>query len=146
MPAVLALSLCFEVLEPLNLHHKVEALLLLAPLHLKSFVLSELLVADGHHFRVQHHCVHLLHVVFLLVELALGLAKQPLVLGGFGYFVLRARQFVGAVLVHLLHASFALVAGKHLLLLLLTQHSLGLLALVLSGDGSGGTNHLKLLL
>lgn len=62
-----ALLLFLQHLEPLDLHHEVQLLLLGDPLLLQHLVLFELLVADGHHLGVEHHLVHVLDVVELLV-------------------------------------------------------------------------------
>mmetsp|Transcript_14713 Transcript_14713/g.60095 ORF Transcript_14713/g.60095 Transcript_14713/m.60095 type:complete len:524 (+) Transcript_14713:151-1722(+) len=57
-----------ERLEPLNLHHDVQPALLLCRLRLDVLLLLELRVPDGDALAVEHHLVHVLDLVELLVE------------------------------------------------------------------------------
>ena len=66
-------SLLFNLylLEPLNLHHDIQSLLLLNVVLLEHLVLLQLLVPDGDDLGKHHFHVHVLHVVVLLVQLLL---------------------------------------------------------------------------
>ena len=67
-PLRLASLVEVERLEPLNLHHDVQPALLLSRLSLDVLLLLELRVPDGHALAVEHHLVHVLDLVELLVE------------------------------------------------------------------------------
>ena len=76
----LTLFLELEGLKSFDLHHEVETLLLFNPLLLESLGLVELSVADGDYLRVQHHLVHVLDIIVVLVEHLLGLSKEAICL------------------------------------------------------------------
>ena len=67
MLPLFSLLFLLEDLEPLDLHHEVELLLLLDPLVLETLVLLQLLVSDGDDLGVEHHLVHRLHIVQVVV-------------------------------------------------------------------------------
>ena len=71
-----AITLCLNVLKTLNLHHGVEALLLIYPFLFKLLVLLNLSIADGEDFRIEHQSVKTFNVVFIFVELFLSLGKH----------------------------------------------------------------------
>ena len=117
-----ALLLFLQHLEPLDLHHEVQLLLLGDPLLLQHLVLFELLVADGHHLGVEHHLVHVLDVVELLVQLLLSLAEKGFGLLPLALLVLGGLDLGGPLLVHLQHSLFARLAlGEGCIFLLLDQ-------------------------
>ena len=72
---LLTLILLLEILKSFNLHHKIELLLFLDPLLLKSDVFFKLLVPDRSHFGIEHHLIHVLDIILLFVKLHLCLGK-----------------------------------------------------------------------
>ena len=124
MVHLLALLGSLEALETLNLHHEVEAFLLLNPLLLKSLVLLELLVSDCNDFRVEHHLVHMLDIVMFFIELLLSFRKQAVII--FLLFSLEfvRWQFLSSFFVHSHHSLFACLGISHLLVALLSQNLL----------------------
>lgn len=99
----LSLLLFLEDLESLDLHHEVEFLLLLDPLLLEPLVFLELLISNGHDLGVEHHLVHLLHVVQVVIDGFLGLRKKRLVLGNLVLLLVAQLDLLGPSLVHLNH-------------------------------------------
>merc|ERR1719174_1517575 len=78
---LLALLVHLQRLQALDLHHLVQLALLLLLLLLDVPLLLDLGVADGDDLRVQHHLVHVLHVIHLLVQRLLGLLEHAVPLG-----------------------------------------------------------------
>jgi hypothetical protein len=76
----LALFLELERLQSLDFHHEIEAFLFFDPLLLESFGLIELSVTDCDDLRVQHHLVHVLNIIVVLVEHLLGLGEEAVCL------------------------------------------------------------------
>merc|ERR1719174_2531920 len=78
---LLALLVHLQRLQALDLHHHVQLALLLFLLLLDVPLLLDLGVADGDDLRVEHHLVHVLHVIHLLVQRLLGLLEHAVPLG-----------------------------------------------------------------
>ena len=121
------LILCLKSFETLDLHHKVQTLLLSDPFSLQLLVLLKLLVTHSDDLGVEGHLIHVLDVVVLLIKLGLGLGEQ-----GFGALVLlnldlRGRQLLGTVAVHALHLGLASLGSCLLLGLLLLSNAFRLL-------------------
>ena len=108
-----ALLLQLEGLESLDLHHEVEALLLLYPLLLEALGLVELAVTDGHNLGVKHHLVHVLHIIMVLVHHLLSLGQQTLRLFLVNELLLSGRHLDGTLLVQLQHALLSGLSGCH---------------------------------
>mmetsp|Transcript_1964 Transcript_1964/g.2908 ORF Transcript_1964/g.2908 Transcript_1964/m.2908 type:complete len:345 (+) Transcript_1964:237-1271(+) len=120
MLPLIALFFLLEDLKTFDFHHKVELLLLIHPLVFELFVLLDLLVADGDDLSVEHHLVHVLHVVHFAVQLLLGFRQQGLGLVLFSLLELSGFDFLSPLLVELLHLGFAglRLSEGHVLLLL----------------------------
>jgi hypothetical protein len=76
LPLDFSLLLVFQTLESLNFHHQVQTLLLSTVLLLKALLLFQLPISDGHTLSVNHHLVHVFHIVLLLVQLSLCLFQN----------------------------------------------------------------------
>jgi len=98
--------LSLDRLQPFYLHHHVKSLLFIDPVLLEILVLLQLLISDSIDLRCQHHGVHVLHVVIVLVQLVLGLGQQG-VLAEFVRFDLQGciRRPLSVLLLHSLLAS-----------------------------------------
>ena len=132
----LSLLVQLEVLQSLNLHHEVKFLLLLEIFFLETLVFLLLLVSDGDNLAVEHHLVHVLHIIVLFIDHLLGLREKRLGFLG-GLDVGRSRRNLGSALsVVLLHSGLArLVLSEHLLFLL--AHDLSLLYFLFTGLNLG---------
>lgn len=95
----LAFFLQLEGLESLNLHHEVQAFLLVDPLAFKPLRLFKLTVADGHDLGIEHHLVHVLNVIVILVHHLLGFGEETFCLLAVNYLLLSGRHLVGSLLV-----------------------------------------------
>ena len=74
----LTLLLELKGFQTLNLHHEVEALLFFDPLLFEALGLLELAVADCDNLGVEHHLIHVLDIVMLLVHHLLSLGEETL--------------------------------------------------------------------
>lgn len=145
---VLSLDLPFllvlEALESLDLHHEVHSLLLSPILLLQPFLLLQLPVPDGHALRVDHHLIHVLNVVLLLVELGLRLLEDGLGHGLAVDLVLVLGDLHGPLLVQHLHLGLPGLRVDLLLLLLLAEELLVLDLLLLGQDLSRALDPVEL--
>ena len=136
----LALLSNLKSLEAFNLHHDVKALLLLNPLALELLVFLQLLVTDRNDFRVEHHLIHVLYVVMLLVELHLGLGQESLISFACQDLLFGRWQLGCPLAIHLHHTLLACF-GRCLLLLKLLAVKLFGLGFIVLGLDFGGTLH-----
>jgi hypothetical protein len=143
---VLAVGLSLQVLESLDFHHEIEAFLFFNPFLFELLVFFKLLITDCNNFGVEHHRIHLLHVVFALINLSLRLRQKCLVFG----LVFRIKggcgNSIGAGAVQLLHTLLALVGLKSLLLFLFGTESMLSNSLLFRHYLSAGANSIKVLL
>lgn len=109
----LALLLELEGLESLDLHHEVKALLLLNPLLLEALGLLELPVSDGDDLGVEHHLVHVLHVIVVLVEHLLGLGEESVGLFLVDDLLLGGGHLECALLIEVEHPLLSGLGGGH---------------------------------
>mmetsp|Transcript_127026 Transcript_127026/g.179306 ORF Transcript_127026/g.179306 Transcript_127026/m.179306 type:complete len:435 (+) Transcript_127026:242-1546(+) len=71
-PLLLSNFIHFQSLEALYLHHGIEVSLLFLLLGLNHALLLNLRIADSHYLGIEHHLVHVLDVVHVLVQHLLG--------------------------------------------------------------------------
>lgn len=109
----LTLLLQLEGLESFDLHHEVESFLLFDPLALEALGLIELLVSDGHDLGVQHHLVHVLHIVVVLVEHLLGLGQEAVSLFLIDGLLLSGWHLVSTFLVKVKHSLLSCLSSSH---------------------------------
>mmetsp|Transcript_101341 Transcript_101341/g.292006 ORF Transcript_101341/g.292006 Transcript_101341/m.292006 type:complete len:432 (+) Transcript_101341:422-1717(+) len=67
-------------LQPFDLHHGIELTLLLFLLGLNNALFLHLRIPDCHDLRIQHHLIHMFHVVGILVELLPGVLEDAVLL------------------------------------------------------------------
>mmetsp|Transcript_18873 Transcript_18873/g.44343 ORF Transcript_18873/g.44343 Transcript_18873/m.44343 type:complete len:215 (-) Transcript_18873:335-979(-) len=92
----------FQRLEPLDLHHRIELALLLLLLGLNVPLLLNLGITDGDNLRVEHHLVHVLHVVHVLVQHLLGPLQHAVLLRAVGLLAsVDQHRVLLALLLHL---------------------------------------------
>lgn len=103
---LLSLVLSLDRLQPLYLHHHVKSPLFINPVLFELPVLLQLLISDCVDLRCQHHRVHVLYVVIVLIQLVLGFGQQG-VLAEFVRFDLQRciRRSLSVLLLHSLFAS-----------------------------------------
>lgn len=112
-----------QSLESFDFHQKIQFSLLGLPVLLEGRVLCELLVSYSHHLRVEHHFVHVLHVIVGFVHLSLGVGQHRL---GFELVMslnVRLGQFGCSADIVALHARSSGLSRRHLLVLLLLHES-----------------------
>ena len=144
--ANLTLLLFLKDLEALNLHHEVELLLLLKIFMLEALVLLQLLVTNCDDLGVEHHLVHVLHIVEVIVHLLLGAGQESLVLGIFRLLVVAGGLLSGTPGIELLHFSLAGLRLSESSRLLLLKELLLLDHLILGLDSSCVSDAIKVAL
>merc|ERR1719174_690546 len=121
---LLALLVHLQRLQALDLHHHVQLALLLFLLLLDVPLLLDLGVADGDDLRVEHHLVHVLNVIHLLVQRLLGLLEHAVPLGALLATLVGDHRVALALLLKADHLLLAIAAA--LLALLILEHLLAL--------------------
>lgn len=109
----LTLFLELEGLQTFNLHHQVKSLLLLDPLLLKAFGLLKLFVSNCHDLGVEHHLIHVLDIIVVLIEHLLSFSEKPISLFLVNNLLLRGRHLVGAFLVKVKHFLLSGFGSSH---------------------------------
>jgi len=139
-------SICFsdlsfffflENLESFDFHHKIQLLLFLYPLLLKSLILFKLLVTNCDNLCVEDHLVHLLDIIKLIIKLLLRLGQKGLILSHLVLLLRCGLHFLSSSLVHFDHLfllCFRLGKGSSFLLI---GQSLFLQELVFGFDSGG---------
>ena len=129
-----------EDLESLDFHHEVEFLLLFDPLLLKSFILLQLLVSDGHDLGVEDHLVHVFDIVEVLIKLLLSLGKESLCLLSLIDLPVGRLNFGGSLGIHFEHFGLSCLRLCHSGLFLFLKKLLFLDSLLLGFDGGSLSN------
>mmetsp|Transcript_3143 Transcript_3143/g.7424 ORF Transcript_3143/g.7424 Transcript_3143/m.7424 type:complete len:362 (-) Transcript_3143:353-1438(-) len=115
-----------QSLEPLDLHHGIQVPLLFLSLTLHHALLLDLGVADGHDLGVEHHLIHVFHIIHVFIQHLLGPLEDA---------ALRSTRILGILVLDgvpfalLLHLPDLLLAGDGLRLALRQGLLLALLLL-----------------
>ena len=72
----LPLFLVLQAFQPLNFHHQVQALLLSPVLVFQTFLFFQLSVSDCDTLRIDHHLIHVFHIILLFVQLCFCLLQN----------------------------------------------------------------------
>lgn len=118
-----------ELLQSFDLHHDVKSSFFLSVLSFERLLFFKLLVSDSYTLGIDHHLVHLLHFVDLLIKLMFGLSQDSL-----GLLLSFLVGLSSSLLVESLHLGLSSLGVCHLLVLLFRKEFLSLLLLLLSSD------------
>lgn len=133
----LTFFLHFEAFQTFDFHHEIEFFLFFDPFALELFVFFELFVTDGHDFRVEHHLVHVFHVVELFIKLSLCFRKDTNILISLGLLNIIGLNLSSALSIKSHHSLFTcfrfLLSGFLLFASKSSSHLLLLMSLDLGG-------------